>query len=93
MIDLDAIQPRTMDFTLDGEGYSIPALDSLDAETLLGLVEKEHVERADVLAMFRTLLEKHAPGALGHMSLAQLKALLDAWQETGNVGESLPSSD
>lgn len=93
MINLDTIKPRMMDFTLNGEDYSIPALDSLDAETLLGLVGKEQVDRSEVLAMFRGVLEKHAPGALSSMSLAQLKLLLDAWQETGNVGESSPSSD
>lgn len=93
MINLDAIQPRMMDFTLNGVDYSIPALDSLDADTLLGLVQTERVDRAEILAMFKALLEKHAPGAFESMSLAQLKALLDAWQDTGDVGESKPSSD
>ena len=93
MINLDAVQTRTMDFTLNGEGYSVPTLDSLDAETLLVLVEKEHVDRSDILAMFRGVLDRHAPGAIERMSIAQLKALLEAWQETGNVGETSPSSD
>lgn len=93
MIDLDAIKPSTMDFQLDGETYSVPTLDTLDAENVLDLLNKETVSRTDILAMFREVIQKHAPNALGHMTLAQLKALLDAWESTGSAGESSPSSD
>ena len=93
MLDLDAIQPRTMGFTLHGEAYSIPTLDALDADGLLGLAEKERVDRSDILALFRSVIDKHAPGAMERMSIAQFRALLEAWQETGDVGESSPSSD
>ena len=93
MIDLDAIQPATMDFQLGGVAYSVPTLDAIDADSVLALVDKDSVSRSDVLAMFRDVLRKHAPGALGAMSLAQLKALLLEWQETGSAGESSPSSD
>lgn len=93
MVDLDAIQQNTMDFTLGGSRYSVPALDSLDADELLGLVEKGSVDRSDILALFRSVIERHAPGAMEGMTLAQFRALLEAWQETGDVGESSPSSD
>ena len=93
MLDLDAIQTKTMGFTLGGEPFEIPTLDSLEADALLGLAIGESVSRSDVLDLFRSVIDKHAPGAMERMTLAQFRALLDAWQDTGDVGESSPSSD
>lgn len=93
MIDLDAIQPGTMEFQLRGVTYSVPTLDALEADPVLELVNREGVRESDVLALFRGVLEKHAPEALAGMTLAQLKALVSGWQTTGDVGESSPSSD
>ena len=93
MIDLDAIQNRTLDFQLGGVAYSIPALDALGADEVLDLVNKGTLDRTDVLELFRSILAKHAHGAMDAMTLSQLRALLEAWQETGDAGESVPSSD
>ena len=93
MIDLDAIQPKTLDFTLGGASYSIPTLDALQADAVLDLIDKGDVSRNDVIALFRGVIATHAPGALKDMTVERLKALLDAWQATGDVGESSPSSD
>lgn len=94
MINLDAIQPKTLDFTLGGAAYSIPTLDALDAEPVLALIDKgDDMSPSEILALFRDTLAKHAPGALEHMTLEQLKALLGEWRTTGDVGESSPSSD
>ncbi|HAM15354.1 MAG TPA: hypothetical protein DCP91_05760 [Eggerthellaceae bacterium] len=93
MIDLDTIPTSTMDFQLGGETYTIPTLDALDADNVLMLLDKESVNRSDVIAMFRNVLETHAPGALKSMTMAQLTSLLVAWRGTGDVGESSPSSD
>lgn len=93
MIDLDAIQPSTMDFRFHGKTYSVPTIDALEADPVLELVNREGVRESDVLALFRSVLEEHAPEALAGMTLAQLKALVSGWQTTGDVGESSPSSD
>lgn len=92
-IDLDAIKPKTLDFPLDGNTYSIPMIDALPAEIALDLVESGTVDRGEMVKLFRSILEKHAPGALERLTLEQLMALLEAWQQTGTVGESSPSSD
>ena len=93
MTNLDAIQTEPFGFTLGGKDYSIPALDSLDADLVLDLISKDDVSMGDVMALFRATLDKHAPEALERMRLDQLKALLRDWMGTGNVGESSTSSD
>lgn len=93
MIDLDAIQPRTMEFQLGGKAYSVPTLDALDISLALDLVDKDGAGSRDILALFRNLMAEHAPGALEHMTVEQFKTLFGEWQQTGNVGESSPSSD
>ncbi len=93
MIDLDAIKPSTMDFTFEGKQYSVPALDAMDADLALDLVEKGTISRSEIVALFRKVLKEHAPEACKHMKLAHVKVLAEKWQDTGNVGESSPSSD
>lgn len=93
MLNLDDIQPRVMEFRLGGETYAVPTLDALEADPVLSLIEGGNVDRADIINLFRSVLDKHAKGAVEHMTLAQLHALLAEWQRTGDAGESSPSSD
>ena len=93
MLNLDDIQPRVMEFRLCGETYAVPTLDALEADPVLSLIEDGNVDRADIINLFRSVLDKHAKGAVEHMTLAQLHALLAEWQRTGDAGESSPSSD
>lgn len=92
MLNLDAIKPRTVDFELGGEKYSLPSIDALDADNVLGLV-MDGGTSVDMMALFKAVLEKHAPGALEKMRVDQMRALLGEWQKSGNAGESSPSSD
>lgn len=88
MLNLDDIKPRGMEFELGGKSYSVPTIDAMDADPVLDLLTKgEGVERADVITLFRAVLERHAPDALRQMTLAQLKALVAEWTKTGDVGE------
>lgn len=93
MINLDDIKPRMMEFQLGGETYAIPMLDAMDADPVLDMIQRGEIDRADIIGLFRTVLAKHAPNALESMSVAQLHALLGAWQKTGDAGESSASSD
>ena len=93
MLNLDDIKPRVMEFRLGGETYAVPTLDALDADPVLAIIDKGDVNRADIINLFRATLDKHAKGAVEHMTLAQLHALLAEWQKTGDAGESSPSSD
>ena len=91
-VDLDAVKPATLEFPLCGTTYSIPTIDALPAETALDIVERG-ASRGEMVQLFRGVLDQHAPDALKRMTTAQLMALLDAWKQTGDVGESSPSSD
>lgn len=93
MIDLDTIESASFEFKHNGNVYSVPTIDALDADAVLDLVSKENVSEADVFMLFKSVVAEHAPEALHGMSLAKLKALVAGWQTTGNVGESSPSSD
>lgn len=93
MLNLDDIQPRVMEFRLGGETYAVPTLDALEADPVLSLIEGGNVDRADIINLFRAVLDKHAKGAVERMTLAQLHALLAEWQKSGDAGESSPSSD
>lgn len=94
MLDLDAVEARTFDFALGGKTYTVPTIDCMDAELALDVTESgEGIGRADMVELFRKVMAKHAPGALGKMNAAQLNKLIDAWKGTGDAGESSASSD
>lgn len=92
MLNLDDIKPRTMEFAIGGRQYAIPTIDSLDADTIVDVIEGG-AGSVEYIKLFRGVLAKHAPEALGSMTVAQMNALLKEWQKTGNAGESSPSSD
>lgn len=87
MLNLDAIEPTTFEFQLGGKKYTIPTLDSIDAAPVLDVIEGNDVSTASVTALFRAIIAKHAPDAMEHMSIAQLKALTSAYMSTGDAGE------
>lgn len=93
MLNLDDIKPRTIEFTLGGKKYAIPSIDGLDADTAFELIGRGDLDRADTVALFEAVLDKHAPGARADMNVAQMRAILADWQKSGNVGESSTSSD
>lgn len=92
MLNLDEIRPREIPFTLGGREYSIPTIDALDADTAIDFIGRKDVEGADYLGLFRSVVERHAPGALESLTVAQMRALLADWQRSGNAGESSTSS-
>ena len=93
MLNLDDIRPRAIEFTIKGRKYAIPSIDGLDADTAFDLIERGDTGRADTVALFKAVLDKHAPGARADMNVAQMREILADWQKSGNAGESSTSSD
>ncbi len=93
MLNLDDIKPRMIEFTLGDKKYAIPSIDGLDADTAFDLIERGDNGRAENVALFKAVLDKHAPGARAKMKLVQMREILADWQKSGNAGESSTSSD
>ena len=93
MLNLDDIRPRAIEFTIKGKEYAIPSIDGLDADTAFDLIERGDTGRSDTVALFKAVLDKHAPGARADMNVAQMREILADWQKSGNAGESSTSSD
>lgn len=94
MLNLDEIKSEPFEFTLGGVAYSIPALDDINAAPVVALLESDApVTKADAANLFRSVLREHAPGALEKMTVSQLGAITREYMQTGDLGESSPSSD
>lgn len=93
MLEFDTGEKRLFEFAVDGEQFAIPTFDSFSASEALKIAREfksgDELD-ADKLNTFITeLFEKHAPGVVSRISLAQFKTLADAYFEASavDVGE------
>lgn len=82
---------QTLDFQLEGEDtiYSLPYPKDLPFAYMerLAALEGGEDERAG-LDLIRDIMEDYAPGAWGKTTIDGLRAILQAWADGGDLGES-----
>lgn len=94
MLNLDEITVPPFEFQIHGKAYSVPAINGLEVEPVLDMIiDDKPMTRADLTELFRSVVRKYAPDALEGMTIEQFKRISTEYMNSGNAGESSPSSD
>lgn len=99
MLDFSTDEKPVFEFAVNGDAYAVPRFDALPVDAVMSLLKEQHAATAEggidagndvVNAFIRALFDEHAPGACELLTVAQYRALMDAYMAASgvDVGES-----
>lgn len=90
MYTLQRQEPRYFEFEVAGrEGmYRIPAVDSISLDDLDAYYKAASGGGLAIMRWARELFERECPGAIDGISTSDFNALVTAWRDGADLGES-----